>query len=174
MESILRFLKQNLLITLLGISVVLTSACQSASANTTTLDDLPTPVPTPSRAETLILADVNEDVVESLAKLAEPPQTVVAKLPKKPGRRDAEYAHLFSGPVASAPHEPAAIEQAPAAIEEAPAAVGQAPAAVGQAPAAVGQEGHPDTLEQRVARLERQVQDLLRHIATDEGSGAGD
>ncbi len=64
MKTILKFCKQNLMITLLGIAAILISACQSAGA--TTLDDLPTPIPTPSRAETLILADLNEDVNQSV------------------------------------------------------------------------------------------------------------
>ncbi len=63
MKTIWRFCNQNLLITLLGLAAILVSACQSTKA--ITLDDLPTPIPTPSRAETLILADLNEDVRES-------------------------------------------------------------------------------------------------------------
>ena len=67
MQTIRKFLKQNLLIMFLGSIALLIAACQSTEA--IALEDLPTPIPTPSSSqiETLILADVNEDVAESVA-----------------------------------------------------------------------------------------------------------
>lgn len=42
----------------------------------------------------------NEAVVDALRRLSErEPEPLVVKLPRTPGRRDAEYMHLFSGPV---------------------------------------------------------------------------
>ena len=65
MNTILKNRRQYLVTTLLGIAALLIGACQSASA--TSIDDLPTPVPTAAQEQqTLILGDVNEDVQESI------------------------------------------------------------------------------------------------------------
>ena len=63
MEHLQRVFGFSLVLILVLMSLTLV-ACQSAGA--TTMEDLPTPIPTPSRSEVLILADLNEDVEESV------------------------------------------------------------------------------------------------------------
>jgi phosphonate transport system substrate-binding protein len=64
MENLQKVLGFSLVL-ILGLMSLTVVACQSA-AGAKTVEDLPTPMPTPSRAETLILADLNEDVEESV------------------------------------------------------------------------------------------------------------
>ena len=40
---------------------------------------------------------------------------VVARLPRRAGRQDHEYAHLFSGEIESTPEEPGIVQRAPMA-----------------------------------------------------------
>ena len=65
MKTVKRFHKQTLLISSLIIATILMAACQTAGA-ATTIENLPTAVPELTRSEILILADVNEDVAESV------------------------------------------------------------------------------------------------------------
>jgi uncharacterized protein YceH (UPF0502 family) len=67
-----------------------------------------------SRMAAFTDTDAVEAALASLAERADGP--FVVRLPREPGRRDARYAHLFSGPVA------AAALAAPAATESASAA----------------------------------------------------
>jgi len=84
-----------------------------------------------------------EAVLEGLRTREDGP--FVVKLPRKPNRRDSEYAHLFSGPIEVAPESESAAAAAPA-----PAS---APASASSASAA----GTAD----RIGRLEAEVR-LLR------------
>ena len=70
---------------------------------------------------------------------------LVVKLPRTPGRRDAEYMHLFAGPVDVAAHEP------------------QAPAA---APARPSGPDEVAELAQRVSQLETEVAELKALLKT--------
>jgi hypothetical protein len=60
-----------------------------------------------------------EAALASLAERADGP--FVVRLPREPGRRDARYAHLFSGEVAAtasaAPSEAAAASDAPSRLD---------------------------------------------------------
>jgi hypothetical protein len=83
--------------------------------------------------------DDNQMVVETLQGLIEREDgPFVARLPRKPGRQDFEYAHLFSGAIESAPAEPVAVPTA--RTERVPA--------------------RASDLEARVAALEQQVSEL--------------
>lgn len=58
----------------------------------------------------------NQAVVETLAALMERAEgPVVARLPRKPGRQDHEYMHLFAGEIESAPIDEGVHSRAPAA-----------------------------------------------------------
>ena len=65
-----------------------------------------------SRMAPLTDAGIVEAVLETLAGRADGP--FVMRLPREPGRRDARYAHLFSGAVAADAHAVAAGTEAPA------------------------------------------------------------
>ncbi len=68
MKTIQMSLKQSLFIILLVVGTALISACQSTGA--TSLEDVPTPVPTAAQEQqTLILGDVNEDVAEAVEEM---------------------------------------------------------------------------------------------------------
>lgn len=99
MKTILKFRQQHLLITLVGIAALLISACQNTGA--TTLEDLPTPVPTPVPAKTLILADVNDDVADSVEEFQPLADYLAANL--------GEFG-ISAGEVAVAPDEEAMSE----------------------------------------------------------------
>ena len=61
-----------------------------------------------------VFAD-NEPVAATLRTLMDPERKggpVIARLPRKPGRRDHEYAHLFSGNIDSVPQDNAAAAPA--------------------------------------------------------------
>lgn len=91
----------------------------------------------------------NEAVVAALAGLAEragPP--LVVKLPRTPGRKDSEYMHLFSGPVAIATHAREATATTPS---ETPAKISVS------------------ELAERISRLEAELAELkeqLKHSAS--------
>ena len=70
---------------------------------------------------------------------------LVVKLPRTPGRRDAEYMHLFSGPIDVAAH----AKQAPAATPAGPSA-----------------HANVSELEQRVSQLEAEVAELKEQLKT--------
>ena len=59
--------------------------------------------------------DDNEPVAATLRTLMDPERKggpVIARLPRKPGRRDHEYAHLFSGDIESVPEDETAAAPA--------------------------------------------------------------
>ncbi len=88
----------------------------------------------------------NAAVVEALATLIERDgEPLVVKLPRTPGRKDAEYMHLFSGPIDIEAH----------AIQA-------------QAAKADGTSGRVSTseLEQRVSELEAEVAELKEQLKT--------
>jgi uncharacterized protein YceH (UPF0502 family) len=90
----------------------------------------------------------NAAVVDALAGLIEREDTpLVIKLPRTPGRKDAEYMHLFSGPV----------------YVEAHAIQAQATKAVGASERVTLSE-----LAQRVSNLEAEVAELREHIKTSQ------
>ena len=84
----------------------------------------------------------NDAVVETLGKLiGREGGPVVVKLPRRKGRKDSEYMHLFSGPVDVAAHELAA-----------------------EAPVEAKSPGRLAELEQRVEQLEESVRELRARL----------
>ena len=68
-----------------------------------------------TRSGRLHVFDDNEPVAATLRTLMDPERKggpVIARLPRKPGRRDHEYAHLFSGNIDSVPQDNAAAAPA--------------------------------------------------------------
>jgi uncharacterized protein YceH (UPF0502 family) len=91
----------------------------------------------------------NEAVVEALTGLMErDDKPLVVKLPRSPGRKDAEYMHLFSGPI-----DVAAL-----------AAQAQVPMA-----AATTERASTSELAERVSRLEAEVAELRDQLMTLQG-----
>ena len=67
-----------------------------------------------SRSARLFSFDDNQHVVDSLKVLMEREGgPIVARLPRKSGRMDHEYAHLFFGEIESMPEEAAVIQRTP-------------------------------------------------------------
>jgi len=98
-----------------------------------------------TRSARLYTFEDNRAVAETLQAMMEREEgPLIARLPRKPGRQDSEYAHLFSGLIESAPAE----EVAPPA------------AARSERAASRGSE-----LEARVAALEEEVAELRRIVA---------
>lgn len=98
-----------------------------------------------SRSGRLHTFEDNAEVVQDLASLAErEPDPLVVKLPRTPGRKDAEYMHLFSGPVDVEAHASQARES-------------QSRAAPARANVA--------ELEERVSQLEAEVAALKEKLA---------
>jgi uncharacterized protein YceH (UPF0502 family) len=90
-----------------------------------------------SRSGRLHTFEDNAEVVQALTSLAErDPDPLVVKLPRTPGRKDSEYAHLFSGPVD--------VEVYASQVQEQPARTTSARQSVAE-------------LEERVAQLEAEV-----------------
>ncbi len=88
----------------------------------------------------------NAAVISSLARLIERDgNPVVVKLPRTPGRKDAEYMHLFSGPVDIETH----VSQTHTAID-----------------AGASESGNVSELAQRVSRLEAEVAMLKEQLKT--------
>lgn len=86
----------------------------------------------------------NAAVVQALTGLTERQgEPLVVKLPRTPGRKDAEYMHLFSGPVDLQAH---AAEPRPATATRSPERAGVT------------------ELEQRVTRLETEVAELREQL----------
>lgn len=86
----------------------------------------------------------NSDVVLALSSLMEEDrEQLVVKLPRTPGRKDAEYMHLFAGPV----DVEAYVEQ----VREGPAASSSKRNTVAD-------------LEKRISALEAEVSELKKHI----------
>jgi len=88
----------------------------------------------------------NEAVVASLAGLIERAgPALVVKLPRTPGRKDAEYMHLFSGPIDVASHASEASANLP-----------------GERPATVS----VSELAERISRLEAELAELKEQLKT--------
>ena len=106
----------------------------------------------------------NAEVQETLNSLMDRESgPVVVKLPRTPGRRDNEYAHLLSGPVTGTAEAPAAaISPSPSDPPSATAA-GPDPAA----PAAT--DNHRAELETRLAALETEMASLRAELAALKG-----
>lgn len=90
--------------------------------------------------------DAVEAALEAL--LERPDGALVARLPREPRRKDHTYAHLFGGPIASAPKE--AVEPGPAAVA--------APASAARSADRVAE------LEARVGTLERELRELKQAL----------
>jgi uncharacterized protein YceH (UPF0502 family) len=96
----------------------------------------------------------NAEVQETLVSLMEREGgAVVVQLPRTPGRRDNEYAHLLSGPVADAAPAEASKEDKAATAQSAAASPAPAAAAV------------PSNTEKRLAALENEVATLKTELA---------
>jgi uncharacterized protein len=89
-------------------------------------------------------ADPAEVVAALESLMSRPNGPLVARLPREPRRQDHAYAHLFGGPIESAPAEAPVREPPRARSEDALAA-----------------------LEERVARLEEALADLKRELGAD-------
>lgn len=86
----------------------------------------------------------NAAVMDALAGLIEREgDALVVKLPRTPGRKDAEYMHLLCGPIDVEAH----VARAQAAISSATSA-----------------HGNVSELEQRVSKLEQEVAELKEHL----------
>ena len=94
----------------------------------------------------------NASVAATLQRLMDPDRkggAVVARLPRKPGRRDHEYAHLFSGEVESVPQDDSVAQPS------------------------IPRRDRTAELEGRVAALEAGLAELRQHLiapSTGEGS----
>ena len=88
----------------------------------------------------------NAAVVEVLEDLMEREEgAVVARLPRKPGRQDHEYMHLFAGEIESAPEE----------------------ASITPRPSAPRRDDRIDALEARIDALEAALRDLASRLNED-------
>lgn len=113
-----------------------------------------------SRSGRLHSFDDNDAVVATLEALrSRPAGPLVTLLPRMPGRRDAQYAHLFSGAVST----PAASEASPAAARPQSHAAETRPRAANEDLA---------TLQSRVATLESELQSIQARLKHLEGSDA--
>ena len=93
----------------------------------------------------------NDAVLEALTGLIEREgDPLVVKLPRTPGRKDAEYMHLFSGPIDVAAH--AIQSQAVMATE-------------------TTERVSVSALVERVSRLEAEVAELKEQLMTSQGKG---
>ncbi len=102
----------------------------------------------------------NSEVQETLNSLMEREGgPVVVQLPRTPGRRDNEYAHLLSGPVAAA--APAAASQPDRPTESFQPTVAATPTTAAAA--------NPSDMEDRLAALESEVATLKAALAAVKG-----
>lgn len=96
-----------------------------------------------SRAARLHTFDDSAEVVATLAGLMDREDgAVIARLPRKPGRQDHEYMHLFAGEIESVSED---IAQQPTS-------------------SASGRSDRVNVLEQRVAQLERELTALAERL----------
>jgi uncharacterized protein len=114
--------------------------------------------PRAGRMATFTDAEQVESVLEGLRTREDGP--FVVRLPRKPNRRDCEYAHLFSGPIYVAPESE--LPAAPAAA--APTASASA-ASSSLAGIRVTPDPSPETAG-RIARLEAEVRQLREELDT--------
>lgn len=99
-----------------------------------------------SRSTRLCQFEDNTQVVEALkALMAREGGPVVARLPRKAGRQDHEYAHLFAGDIESTPEEPA----------------------VAQRPLTPNRDQQIHKLETRVIALENALTDLAERLGEE-------
>ena len=100
-----------------------------------------------ARSGRLYTFDGNEEVKVVLKALMEREGgPVVARLPRKPGRKDHEYTHLFAGEVNSVAEETDVAERSSAIIQK---------------------DARIDQLESRVNRLERALSDLAERLGEE-------
>ncbi len=100
-----------------------------------------------SRSGRLCSFEDSSDVVESLKALMDREGgPVVARLPRKAGRQDHEYAHLFAGDIESTPEDAGVVQRAPAASNR---------------------DQQLEVLEKRVAALENALKDLADRLGED-------
>ena len=105
-----------------------------------------TPGELKSRSARLHTFDDNADVVEALNSLLHwESDPLLVKLPRTPGRKDAEFMHLFSGPIDIEAH----VEQAQA-----------------ERPSVSAGRSSLSDLEQRVASLEAEVTEIREQLKT--------
>jgi hypothetical protein len=96
-----------------------------------------------------------EATLESLRTREDGP--FVVRLPREPNRRDARYAHLFSGPVAGAPDDE---DLAPSSAS---ASTGGA-ASVGSSASASATPSRMDRLEEQVRQLREELDELKKRL----------
>ena len=100
-----------------------------------------------SRSGRLHAFDENEDVKATLEALMDREGgPVVARLPRRAGRKDHEYVHLFSGEIASVPEETSAVQRSSPAVPR---------------------HDRIAELEARVDNLERALQDLAARLGEE-------
>ncbi len=122
------------------------SAAEYAIVTLLVLRGPQTPGELRSRSGRLHSFDDNAAVVEALSGLAaREPDPLVVKLPRTPGRKDSEYAHLLSGPVD---------------VDAYAAAAGSQPRSAGGGP----------TLAERVTALEAEVAELKALLNARDGA----
>ena len=128
--------------------------------------------PRAGRMASITDADQVEATLETLANREDGP--FVVRLPRLAGRRDSQYAHLFSGPVATAA-EPATASVAPANSPGAQAAAssastsgaahaGSASAGRSELASATATRAHDGAAESRIAHLESEVRKLREEL----------
>jgi len=93
-----------------------------------------------ARSGRLHVFNDNDAVVEALNSLIEYSDSLVVKLPRTAGRKDSEYMHLFSGPIDVKAYTAKAIV------------------------ASSSERASPSELEQRVSRLEEDVETLKAQL----------
>jgi uncharacterized protein len=111
--------------------------------------------PRAGRMATFTDTEQVESVLEGLRTREDGP--FVVRLPRKPNRRDCEYAHLFSGPIYVAPES---VELAATAEVAGVVVPGSGAAAT---PVRVSPDSSVGT-EQRIARLETEVRQLREEL----------
>lgn len=100
-----------------------------------------------SRSARLNSFEDNNQVVDSLKALMDREGgAVVARLPRRAGRQDHEYVHLFAGDIESAPEEADIVQRTPAASNR---------------------DEQISKLENRVAALENALKDLAERLGED-------
>ena len=101
----------------------------------------------------------NAAVVDSLTGLIEREgNPLVAKLPRTPGRKDAEYMHLFSGHIEAGPIEAGPIEAGPIGVE---AQTSQPQTTINATPS---ERVSVSELAQRINKLEAEVAELKEQL----------
>ena len=127
--------------------------------------------PRAGRMASITDADQVEATLETLANREDGP--FVVRLPRLAGRRDSQYAHLFSGPVAAAEaaaasvapaNSPGALGAASFASASSAAHTGAAPAGRPELASATAPRAHDSAAESRIAHLESEVRKLREEL----------